>query len=160
MSNAEVLSPQKGHYVDLGAFVLFLFIFVVLSAYMAYDVVFQNGDEARIIFGAFVVIIIPLVILYFKPGRYVVIDPEKGISRPTRIRRSVPNLIPLSDIRSYSKVFSLGAHEEVIGVTIYTKKGRKVYYSDRRTPGCVTKILELLHERHIGEEASEKKQFG
>lgn len=127
---------------------------------MAYDVIFRSGDQARSLIGLVIFIFIILGIFYFRPGRYVVIDLKKGISRPTRIKRSIPDIVLLRNIRKYSKVYSLWNHEKVIGVIVYTVDRKRIRYSDRWTPGCAAKILEVLQKSQVREEVPEKKHLG
>ena len=159
MSEVEVLYPLKGHYLALGLLVLFLFTFVAGSTYIAYDLVSQHGQDAPSVFAGIIIVLLVIVPVYSRTGRYVLIDKREGISRPMLVRLAKPRLMPLEKIQWYTKIYSVLDREKIVGVSIQVY-GKKINYSDRKTPGCSEKILRLLAENHVPEEVPDRPLLG
>ncbi len=159
LSSTKVLEPRRRHsmYLFVFAFSIFALIVVVLSLLLDAK---PGVDRARASVVAAIVLSIPAGIVYFALGRFVVIDSSKGISRPTIFGRSEQHMIPFDDISSYSTVYLMEDETKVAGVIIRTTMGRSIRFTDYRTPGCSSKILELLREHGVNELVSEKKHWG
>lgn len=107
-----------------------------------------------------VVFSIPVGIIYFTPGRFIVIDSSRGMSKPTIFRKSERSMIPFDDIKNYSIVYLMEDDTKVTGVMIRTTQGKSIRYMDYRTPECSTKILRHLQEHDVSEFVPEKKYWG
>jgi hypothetical protein len=143
---------------------LFIFVFSIFTLVLVVISVLVDPkpgvDRLRASIVLAVVFSIPVGILYFTLGRFIVIDSSEGISKPTIFRRSQPSMIPFDNIESFSIVYLMEDDTKITGIMVHTTNGKSIRYLDYRTPGCSAKILELLQERGVSERVSGKKYFG
>ncbi|MHA2136112.1 MAG: hypothetical protein ACXAEN_22275 [Candidatus Thorarchaeota archaeon] len=159
MNGVEVLRPRKRHSMYLFVFLFSIFTLVLVVVSLLVDA--EPGvDGARASIVAAVFFSIPVGVVYFSLGRFVVIDSLRGMSKPTIFRKSERRMIPFDDIRSYSIVYLMEDDTKVTGVMIRTTKGKSIRYLDYRTPECSAKILRILQERGVREFVPEKKYWG
>ena len=160
MSEAEFLVPQSGHYFRLFLFTFGVFVFVVFGLGLLVEVFQHRWEQARAYIGLFAFFAILAAALYYGPGRWVVIDPSRGISKPSILLKSRRSYISLDSIRTYSKIFSIDDDTKVVGIIVCTVGGEEIRYSDRWTPECSSRILDIMENLSVSETVPEKKYFG
>jgi len=155
-----VFPPKKGHAFDVGVMLIMETILGILVALVVYDSLLGGSGRAGSLAAVLVLALPAFVVLPFRPGRYVIIDFERGISRPTWFRRTKVEMIPWREIQSFERIHSLSDRQKVVGLLLRTRAGRVVRYTDRRTPGCVGPILGVLQGHGIREQILKKMRVG
>lgn len=161
MDNREILPARKGHVAEVSFFAFMVAGFGALLAYVIYDFIALGGDESRRLLVVIVVLFPLVVISAFRPGRYVVVDIERRIiSRPTWSKRISPTMIPVEKVQSYMRIRSVSDKKAIVGLIIHTRDGEKIRYSEKSTPGCVSRIVSLLERSQAKEEIPERQLVG
>ena len=165
MSSSEVdmqiVSPRKGHYLDLGLFVFALTGEMILFLYSGYE--FVSGDRViaqQVLVGAIVALVAPLA-LSRRPGRFVAISRDRqAVSRPTLFRPRPAALISLRHIQNYKRIGSVTDRERLVGLFVLTSDGRRFRYYDSRTPNSVGILLEVFAQGKVKEDTIGKQLLG
>ena len=141
-----LLRPERGQYFVLG--LLVYCVMTILASGLAAVVSFGRGQtEASGYTVVALFFVFPVMLLTLRIGRFVSIDPNVGISRPS-ILGGRPSLIAWRDVLYYSKIVEAG---KVVGVVLSTSHGTW-RYTEGKTPGCIVTILGALEERGIHEQ--------
>lgn len=151
MTQTRILQPKAGHIFDLVVVGVILGIFVALAAYAAYELALGEARVAIQLYPALVLLLIPGIGLMFRPGRYLLIDHQAGISKPLLFKRSRIRLIPPSHLESYLRIRDVAAKDRTVGLIVRTKAGKQHRYTERRTPGSVSALEGFLSEHGVKE---------
>lgn len=153
MSEVEVLRPEKGHYLLLVAAFGSLLAVLGITASTLYDALVADAKTLGIEQVGWLVllwtIVLPLQVL---PGRYVAFRGDSEVSKPSLFPRQNPRFILGQDFASYTRTTRPRDGEKVNIVVLRTKAGKRVRFSDGKTPGCTMRVLTLMQRWQVPEE--------
>jgi hypothetical protein len=147
MTGIEILRPMKGHALLLVAAATCLAAAAALSVWATYSVLTPGAlavSPTQVAWiGLLWVVVIPLAA---EPGRYVAFDDGTGLSMPALFRRRKPRFITSAEVGRFAKFAKAGNPTQMRKVVIETRDGRRIRYSEARTPGCAARVLDLMRK--------------
>ncbi len=154
MTDTSLLRPIKGHLLYLTAAIVCAVSALALTIATVYYAFVAHVQELTVTLIGWVVLLWIITLpLAWEPGRFVAFLDESRLSLPTLFPRRNPRFVTARDIDHYEEIGRAADVTQPKVLVLVTKAGKRLRYSNARTPGCIPRLVSLMQQWGIPEKS-------